>query len=151
MQGSSGTLIRRVDAAAVEHIAENILAGPLSLSIPPGPVMQGGQCTMSHDATLISVFPHMHQLGVYLMATAHSSIEGDVVIYDGPYDFDQQTIYPIEPVQMAQGDTVSVECHYENDTGVMVSFGDSSLAEMCFLGVFRYPAADTGEYFLCTF
>ena len=147
--GSSGTLIRTVDVDDVVHVADNILAGPMSLSIPPGNVTQSGRCTMSHDVTLISVFPHMHQLGIHMTATAHSSIAGDVVLHDGPYDFDRQTIHPIEAIELRAGDTIDIECRYDNYTDSTVRFGDSSLAEMCFLGLFRYPAATSSRSIFC--
>jgi hypothetical protein len=150
ISGNSGTFILSLAASEVEHVADNILAGSTSLTIPPGPVTQNGSCTMSHDVTLISVFPHMHQLGVHMTATAHSSLDGDVMLHDAPYDFDLQTIYALEEVRMRAGDTVSIECAYQNDTDRMVRFGDSSLAEMCFLGLFRYPAADNSSFFICT-
>jgi hypothetical protein len=49
---------------------------------------------------------------------------------------------------MAAGDRVRVECTHQNTTGSTVRFGDSSLQEMCFAGLYRYPAA--GGYFICT-
>ncbi len=31
-------------------------------------------------------------------------------------------------------------CSYVNNTGATVSFGDSSTDEMCFTGIYKYPA-----------
>ena len=41
------------------------------------------------------------------------------------------------------------ECTYENDTDRLVSFGQSTLDEMCFAGLTRYPA-QPGSSFLRT-
>ena len=40
-----------------------------------------------------------------------------------------------------------VQCTHKNTTQADVHFGDSSLAEMCFAGVYRYPAI--GGFFIC--
>jgi hypothetical protein len=148
LTGLSGTLIKLVAEKDVKQTSESLLAGPLNLDIPVGgPTVQIGQCTMKTDGTLYAVLPHMHQLGVHMKAIAKSSIQGDVVLHDGDYSFDEQIVYPIDEVQMKAGDQVQVECTYQNTTNKAVQWGDSSLAEMCFAGLFRYPA-DTGS-FLC--
>jgi hypothetical protein len=49
-------------------------------------------------------------------------------------------VYAIEPVELKRGDPVRVHCSYDNDTGAIVTWGESSLEEMCFAGVYRYPA-----------
>jgi hypothetical protein len=41
---------------------------------------------------------------------------------------------------MKMGDKITVECTYLNDTGKTVTFGESTLEEMCFAGTYRYPA-----------
>lgn len=146
--GTSGTRIIPVDESEVEHVAEVVLAGTLSLNIPPQQESTAvGNCRMSDDYTLFSVLPHMHQMGRHQKVIAESSIEGDVVLIDEPYDFDEQLIYDIDPVQVAAGDRVRVECTYENPTSQTVRWGDSSNQEMCFSGIFRYPA--TGGFFIC--
>jgi hypothetical protein len=141
IRGLSGTLIKLIDASEVEHYAEGIEAGTVSLNIPPGgPHKQTGTCTMSHDVFLIAAGPHMHQMGVYEKAVAHSSEMGDVVLFDEPYSFDEQSLRLLpKQVPMKKGDTISVECTYENPTAEVVKFGESTLEEMCFAGIYRYP------------
>lgn len=149
LSGTSGTLIKTVDASEIEHTADIALAGPINLSIPVGgPTVQSGNCTFTQDSTLLAVVPHMHQLGIHLKATAHSSIDGDVVIHDAAYDFDEQLVYPFDkPVRMKTGDKLQVDCTYMNTTDKLVNFGNSSLEEMCFAGIVRYP--ETVGSFLC--
>lgn len=147
--GMSGTLIKVIEESAVKQYAEGILAGPFSLNIPAGgPTVQSGTCTVSHDVNIFGVGPHMHKLGIHLKAVAHSSVMGDIVLSDKPYDFDTQIIYPLaQEVPMKKGDTISVECTYMNPTGQTVKFGESTLDEMCFAGLYQYPAGSNG--FLC--
>jgi hypothetical protein len=150
LEGRSGVKVRTMDEADVEDVAEGVLAGPLTLEIPPGgPTKQAGQCTFDHDATIISVGPHMHQLGVHMRVVARSSVAGDTVLFDGPYAFDSQQRYPVDFVEMKAGDVVSVECTYQNDTDHAVAWGQSSLDEMCFASITRFPASD-GAVYLCT-
>ena len=102
---------------------------------------------MDQDATLISVLAHMHMHGVHFKAVAESSIDGEVVLHDGDYSFDTQLVYPIDPVRMKKGDVVKIECTYDNMSDQTLHFGDSSLAEMCFAGITRYPASANPNFF----
>ena len=49
---------------------------------------------------------------------------------------------------MTKGDTVHVECTYQNTTDSPVMFGESTLSEMCFTGLYRYPAGSDPS-FIC--
>ena len=69
--------------------------------------MRIGNRTMSTDATLFAVAPHMHQLGIYEKVVAESSLDGEVVMFDGPYDFDDQFFYCIDEFSFAQTPPVS--------------------------------------------
>lgn len=151
IDGTSGTLVKTMPDDQIVHEAEGILAGPVSLKIPAHTtgVVQTGACTMTQDATLIGVGAHAHMHATHVKVTGHSSIAGDVVIHDGDYSFDSQLVYPIDPLQMKKGDMVEVACTYDNNGDKAINFGDSSLAEMCFAGLIRYPV-DTTANFLCT-
>jgi hypothetical protein len=145
--GTSGALIKTIPDDQVKQFAEGILAGTTNLSIPVGgPTVQSGKCTLKHDVTLFAVSPHMHQLGTYFKAVAHSSMMGDVVLSDAAYSFESQivTLLP-QQIPMKMGDTISVDCTYQNTTLKPVKFGESSLAEMCFAGIYQYPAG-TGSF-----
>jgi len=144
MTGTSGTAIRRTEPSEVVHVAESLLAGPVNFSIPGGgQTTVDGQCTMTHDVTLFAVQPHMHQTGVHMKGIAMSSTEGEVVLHDGAFDFEEQLVYSIEPVAMKKGDVVRVQCTFENEGATPIAFGESSNQEMCFLVLHRYPASDT--------
>jgi hypothetical protein len=148
LTGTSGTRVRAIPKDEVVDIAEGILAGTLALDIPAGETKTSiGYCTMSSDVTLVAVAPHMHQIGIYERIIAESSADGDVVLHDAPYDFNEQSYHLIEPLKLAKGDRVRVECTHKNTSATDVRFGDSSLAEMCFAGLYRYPA--DGSPFIC--
>jgi hypothetical protein len=119
----------------------SLIAGAFQINIPPNQdASLTGTCAVSGESTIFGVVPHMHRLGTHMKVVAHSAIDGERVLHDGLYDFDQQLFYPIEPIHVANGDKVDFECTWRNPTGQTVTFGDSTLDEMCFVGLFRYPA-----------
>jgi hypothetical protein len=149
LQGLSGAQVHVISESDIKYRAEEAMAGPINLEIPVGgPTKQVGECTISHDSTIFAVGPHMHQLGIHLKAVAFSSVVGEVLLYDGDYDFDNQLlVYLPQEVSMKKGDKVKVECTYQNETDSAVRFGNSSLSEMCFAGLFRYPEGQ--KSFIC--
>jgi len=143
LRGRSGMWVKTVAPNDVEFEAETVLAGPLSLDIPIGRSTQTGGCTLRSDATVYAVGPHMHQTGVYLRATAATS-SGEVLVYEGDYDFEHQVSHDIDDVQLQAGDRITVECTYQNDRDRALRWGDSSLDEMCFISLGLYPAIGYG-------
>jgi hypothetical protein len=140
LSGRSGVLFKAMDPRDVRALAEGVIAGPVNFQVPPGRSTQSGQCTFDRDTTVIGVFPHMHQTGVHMKVTAQSSFAGSVVIHDAAYDFNEQLGYPVEFLPMKAGDIVTIECTYNNTTGMTIPWGDSSFEEMCFAGLSRFPA-----------
>jgi hypothetical protein len=147
LTGTSGTSVRTTTVDQVTQFAETILAGPIMLSIPPGQSTTTGQCTIMSDTTVFAIAPHMHQLGVHLKAVLERATGGTETLFDGPYDFEDQRQTATDHLALQAGDVVQVDCTFDNDTNRDVRFGESSLDEMCFLGLYRYPVA--GEGLIC--
>lgn len=148
LSGLSGTRVRTVQKSEVVNVAEGILAGTIALDLPPGQTTTSiGHCTMSSDVTLFAVAPHMHTLGIYEKVIAEPASTAEVVLLDAPYDFNEQSYRLIQPLKLAKGDRVRVECTHRNTTDKVVTFGESTLSEMCFAGLYRYPA--DGSIFIC--
>src|SRR5207237_1048720 len=128
-----------------------VFAGKFAFYLPPNKVttVTNGGCIASSNYTLFAVWPHMHQLAT------HQKVErirggNSLVIHDKAFAFAEQQYYPQTPeIQVQSGDRINVECTYNNTTSSGVLFGDSSTAEMCFSGLYRYPAANAGK-FQCT-
>jgi hypothetical protein len=151
IEGTSGILVQVAEADQIEHEAESVLAGSISFSIPPHSrdFVQSGTCTMVQDEALIAVGGHAHMHATHIKVIAHSSIDGDVVLSDRDFSFDASRLYGLDPlVRMKQGDKVQIDCTFDNDGDTPITFGDSSLDEMCFAGIFRYPPAEHPQY-LC--
>ena len=96
-----------------------------------------------------------------LMMTAHATVESAIEAMKlGAFDYLQkpfeveelavavaithQLVYSIDEVELSAGDRVNIECTYENDTDAPISWGDSTLDEMCFIGLGLYPAGGFG-------
>ncbi|MDD9947040.1 MAG: hypothetical protein OXU20_38715, partial [Myxococcales bacterium] len=147
LTGRSGLRIKTVPRDMVRHEASSLVAGAAPLMVPPGRSLQRGGCTFDQDATLFSVGPHMHQLGVYMRIQAKTA-DGLQTLHEGPFDFYHQVHYPIAPLSLQAGDRIEVECTYENPTDRTVMLGDGSLDEMCFVFLGMYPAV-THKGFPC--
>lgn len=142
LSGTSGIQVRTIAEADVTDEAEMVFTGQASFTIPgetgATPYVVRGGCTFPRDATILAYWPHMHQYATHQKVTM--TIGGvDQVVHDEPYSFEEQKYYPVEPLQITEGDAIEIECSYENHTGQPVGFGDSSTEEMCFSGFYRYP------------
>jgi hypothetical protein len=150
LTGESGTRVDVVAPDSIEFEAESILAGTVAISLPPGEETETeGNCTLTSASTLFAVQPHMHQLGKHMTVTARTA-QGDVLLHDDAYDFGEQPIVPMKPLELLPGDRLHVVCTHLNSTGDLVQWGESSKSEMCHAGVYRYPAESSRGYFFCS-
>jgi hypothetical protein len=140
LSGTSALEVVKVPPSEVTHEADMFIAGPLGFTLGAGVSTVSNECTVRAEQTAFAIFPHMHQLGRHLKTTATAS-GTPVVLHDGDYRFEEQVQLPIAPITLREGDTISTECTYDNDTGKPVTFGESSDTEMCFTILYRYPAS----------
>jgi hypothetical protein len=146
--GTSGTRFKTIAEADAPVAAETLLAGTTRIDLPPGQTTTStGYCTMSLDSTIFAVSQHMHLLGAYEKIAVEHAAGGEELLYEGPYNFEEQRYYDIKPIEVKKGDRVRVECTHNNTTPNRVTFGESTLTEMCFSGIFRYPADNSP--FMC--
>jgi hypothetical protein len=152
ISGDSAILVKQ-QATPPPMLAEMVFAGTFNIDLEPDtmPEEVSGGCTVSSPYTLFAVWPHMHQLAT------HQKVEllrgGDPTnvetLHDLDYTFAEQHYYPKAPeIAVAAGDQVRVTCTYLNNTNPprTVRFGDSSNDEMCFAGLYRYPAQGAGLF-----
>ena len=87
----------------------------------------------------------MHQTATHqTMIVTHST---PLTMLDVPYQFSEQKNYPMADTLIHAGDVVGVTCTYVNNGPMPLTFGDSSDSEMCFTGIYKYPAG--GSLFGC--
>ncbi|KAB2900199.1 MAG: hypothetical protein F9K40_09510 [Kofleriaceae bacterium] len=135
-------------------LAEMAFSGRfLGWSIPNNgePVTTSGGCTAESDFTLFAVWPHQHQLGTHHKFEIIPNGGQAVTLHDAAYNFTEQSYYLTQPMhQVRQGDTIRTTCTWVNNTDISnVGFGESSDEEMCFTGMYRFPAQNT-NLFRCT-
>ncbi len=150
ISGDSGILIKS-QATPPAMLAEMVFAGTFLFQIPPNSTNHpvSGGCTANTSYTLFAVWPHMHQFATRSKLELTRS-GTTTVLHDGAYSFEEQNYYLKTPeVQVQAGDQLKVTCTYTNPTAQTVRFGESSNEEMCFSGLYRYPAANAG-LFQCT-
>ena len=89
---------------------------------------------------LFAVIPHMHQMGTHFRLSATVS-SVTTTLHDADYSFSNQAVeaFP-NTVTVAAGDSLEIECTWNNPTGSTVGWGESSSEEMCFAILFRWPA-----------
>jgi Copper type II ascorbate-dependent monooxygenase, C-terminal domain len=151
LSGESGVSVKEIKANELVNEAEMFFAGTFALNIPGDgtTTVQSGDCTLAKDATIFSLWPHMHQTGTRQKINV-TTAGTTMTLLDSPYDFNDQKFYPMAtPVSLKAGDNIHVDCTFVNNTGSTINFGDSSKAEMCFAGLYRYPVNPQGNLFEC--
>jgi hypothetical protein len=143
----SGVLVKTVDAAEVDHEIEMTFSGTMHFSIPAHQTatVQGG-CAAAQDSHVFALWPHMHQIATHQSFTVTHGATATKLL-DADYQFNEQRNYPIAETVIQAGDQITTACSYNNTTDHTITFGDSSTEEMCFTGIYRYPAGD--ELFSC--
>ncbi len=147
LRGTSGVRALVVEASPSHVNAEAISVGTRDLRLPGGQsTVTKAFCTLTRESTVFALHPHMHALGTHARVVVHSG-GSERVIHDEPFDFAEQLIHPIEPLRLLPGDRIEIECTHRNTGTSLVEYGESSSAEMCAVGVYRYPASSDGAYF----
>ncbi|MCW5804261.1 MAG: hypothetical protein KIT31_17950 [Deltaproteobacteria bacterium] len=150
ISGDSAILVK-AQSTPPPTLAEMVFAGAFLFQIPANnqPHTASGGCTVNTPYTLFAVWPHMHQ------SATHQKVElirggNTTVLHDKPFQFAEQNYYLQSPeIAVQQGDRIRVTCTWVNNTGQVIRFGDSSNEEMCFSGLYRYPAQGS-NLFQCT-
>lgn len=152
LSGDSAIMVKQ-QATPPPMLAEMVFAGRFLFQIPSNgqPYTTTGGCTANTSYNLFAVWPHQHKLGT------HHKFEvvrggNSTVLHDAAFGFEEQNYYLQNPEFAVQpGDQLRTTCTWVNNTGRTVTFGDSSDTEMCFTGLYRYPAPPGGtNLFQCT-
>jgi hypothetical protein len=130
-------------------LAEMVFAGAFIFSIPPAETpdevfVKTGGCTVQSSFNVFAVWPHQHLLGTH-HKTVRKRNGVETVMHDAAYAFTEQNYYLQTPeVDIAPGDQIQTTCTWHNNTNGNVGWGESSNEEMCFSGLYRYPAQNEG-------
>jgi hypothetical protein len=139
---TSGVLVKTIDAASVVHEADMQFSGTFFINIPSDNQVHtaSGSCKVANDFHVFTLWPHMHQTAVHQKFTVTPSAGSPTSMLDTDYSFSEQKNYPMVDTVLHAGDTLTTTCSYQNNTGTTMIWGESSMQEMCFTGIYRYPA-----------
>jgi hypothetical protein len=142
------TIFVKAQATAPATLAEMVLAGPDQFDIPSdnAPHSVSGECTATTPYTLFALWPHMHTFATHQKVELVNSAS-TAMLLDDDFRFENQKYYSLSQMQpVAAGEKVRVTCTYVNNSGSPVMYGDDAGSEMCFTGLYRFPAAGSFEY-----
>jgi hypothetical protein len=143
LSGTSAIEVVTTTADQIEHEAELHIWGKTEgLVIPPSSTSEhSASCLVPAASNLFIMQPHMHQIGKHLKLTHTPAGGAQTVLFDQDYSFDAQVHVGFEPlVALGAGDDLTITCTYDNPYPQEVTFGESSTDEMCFAGLWVYPA-----------
>ncbi|HEY5933776.1 MAG TPA: hypothetical protein VIU61_04060 [Kofleriaceae bacterium] len=149
--GHSGIEVKLVPAADVVHEADMTFAGSLNFEILPGDNREVyGGCRLTSDWHIFTLWPHMHQYAKHQKVVITETGKTPVTLLDDAYSFFEQKNYPMAEMLLPSGTRIDVTCKYNNNTDPpqTITFGDSSNQEMCFTGIYKWPAG--GNLFQCS-
>jgi hypothetical protein len=138
---TSGVLVKVVQPTDVQHEADMMFSGTFSISIDNDgmPHTASGGCTAPTDWHVFTLWPHMHQTAVHqTWSYTHASVTTSLI--DDDFLFEEQRNYPITDTLIRKGDRIQTVCTYVNKTKGVIMWGDGSDKEMCFTGMYKYPA-----------
>jgi hypothetical protein len=141
---SAEVTVTYVDATAVKQIAAGIFGLASSLQVPTGISTQTFAYELPADMNFLQFMGHMHKRGTYFEARAIDGATGDVRPMYTSNTWNEPPSQNYAPAfEMKSGDTLWYSCTFDNQTGGVLTFGESaSTNEMCnFFGVF-YPATN---------
>jgi len=107
--------------------------GTTAVSLPPQQETElEGVCQVDREVQLVAAFPHMHLLGTKMTFEVGRSEDAmEEVFRRDPYDFDDQSLELLD-LTLHPGDITRVRCSYDNPHDMEITFGESTLNEMCY-------------------
>jgi hypothetical protein len=138
--GTSGVEVQLGSPVSADHEAGLTFAGKIGFSIPPNGQLYSitGGCTAQRDFKVFALWPTMNGIGVRQQLKWSRASVSNTVLDEG-YDVHRQIVYP-RSVDVKAGDQIQTICDYRNQTDHAVNFGDGSDKELCFTGMYHYPA-----------
>jgi hypothetical protein len=130
---SASVVMRKSNLASPDPVGIYAF-GTQKIMLPAGgPSNVVVDCTPTEDVEAFATLAHMHKLGTSL----HLSVEDDngqmqEVVNRDPYSFNKQYI-EADPIRAPKGKKTHLTCGYDNTTDHVVTFGESSNDEMCYL------------------
>ena len=133
-------------------VAGIVTTGDVTLEIPPRSSGHTEErlCLQRTERPIVVVAasPHMHRLGTAIETTVRRGgpdAPDELVFREERFDYDAQTTYAIEPVEIRPGDVLRTACTYDNPGEATVRYGITTADEMCFNFLTVYPIDAFGD------
>jgi hypothetical protein len=130
--------IRADDLEAVPNLASQIFINTFSISVPAHSKGSAQtKCPVPKDVNLFTASSHMHRHGTYFTARTD---EGQLLFETN--EWEEPTPWTFDPPRrLRAGSQIQVNCEYQNNTALPLSFGESAdTNEMCIFTGAYYPA-----------
>ena len=102
-------------------------------------------CDVRERVNLIAAFPHMHMLGRSMRFEVGKAVDAlSPMFVRDPFDFNDQRMEKVV-INLVQGDKTRLTCKYQNTNPTEVTYGESSLNEMCYLIAFAIDRSSMGS------
>lgn len=137
---NSGVKVCATNKPKAQHAAIHWLGSENITLLPNSTGSAQGTCTPSGSEPIhiLGVIPHLHQLGRHVTMTILRANGTREVMHEGKFEFENQTYYP-KKLQLNAGDRVQTRCEYMNDTTSVVTLGEKTTQEMCYMFTLAYP------------
>jgi hypothetical protein len=97
-------------------------------------------CAFDAPLTVVSTWPHMHQVGAEFHGTVVRAGGAREALVDvAPWQFEAQRAYPVD-VALAAGDAIETRCVWQNDGDETILPGPGIADEMCGQSIIAWPA-----------
>ncbi len=120
--------------------------GNMSFQLPVGatnyPVVS--KCAAPKALDVFALFPHMHRLGKSISLEYGTAEASATKVYGvDSWSFGDQPM-TLQNLKVNKGDFLRATCTYDNTDGTMVTYGESTFNEMCFMVLFYTPFDNLG-------
>jgi hypothetical protein len=139
ISGTTGIRFLAIPESEMVERADHFAVAAQRLELPArATTTTTGYCTMTSDVTLVAVAPHMHMLGKHEKVFSEAAA-GEIALFDAPFAFGEQVYRVLDPVTVAKGERLRVECTHDNTTDALVANGPRSDNEMCMATFYKFP------------
>jgi hypothetical protein len=147
---NSGVKVCATKKPKAQHAAIHWLGSELITLLPGSTGSATGTCTPASKEPIhiLGIIPHMHRLGKHVNMTILRANGSSEVMHNAPFEFENQAIYTKKLV-LNPGDRVRTTCDYMNDTNAVVTLGEKTTQEMCYMFTLAYPVGSMntgGDY-----
>lgn len=147
---NSGVKVCATKKPKSQHAAIHWLGSELITLAPSSMGSAQGTCTPNSQKPIhiLGVIPHMHKLGRHVSMTIMRANGSTEMLHDGVFEFENQAYFG-KQVVLNPGDKVRTRCDYMNNTNGVVTLGERTSNEMCYMFTLAYPVGSMntgGDY-----